>query len=262
MTQIAIENAAWKAWPALEEKQLSYGVLRYANGISRRANSLNVRVDQIVDPARVRVDTETFFTARGLPSIVRIVEPMADRRDWLTLDSYLSGCEYRQVAKTAVMHCILGKSRKIVRPLATPSCQQVDVMEWLQAWHVISCKTDMELLTHTAMMQKLASPAHFLVLRHAEGEAVSCGMAVRNGDLLGVFGIATADVHRGLGYATAVVGQLLRWGESVGIKSAYLQVEQDNCAAVSVYRKLGFRKLYDYWYREKQFNTKHLQRQL
>ncbi len=66
-----LELAARKAWPALEELESKHGVLRYAAGASRRANSLSPSVVGMRAPARLMQMSESWFYPRGLPSILR-----------------------------------------------------------------------------------------------------------------------------------------------------------------------------------------------
>ncbi|NOX51602.1 MAG: GNAT family N-acetyltransferase [Gammaproteobacteria bacterium] len=51
------------------------------------------------------------------------------------------------------------------------------------------------------------------------------------------------------GFAREVVEGLLTWAYQRGAKRSYLQVVLDNKAVLHMYNKLGFRKIYHYWYR-------------
>ncbi len=75
-----------------------------------------------------------------------------------------------------------------------------------------------------------------------------CGLAVRSGDLVGVFDVATAPAARRRGVARRVTAALLAWGEAAGATRAYLQVAEDNGAARALYASLGFRPAYRYVY--------------
>ncbi|RIV33167.1 GNAT family N-acetyltransferase [Micromonospora radicis] len=77
---------------------------------------------------------------------------------------------------------------------------------------------------------------------YADGTLVGIGRGsvTGQGRWLGLSLIEVLPSARGRGYATAVVHALASWAETVGATDAFLQVEQRNAAAVSLYRKLGF----------------------
>ncbi|MFW9915701.1 MAG: GNAT family N-acetyltransferase, partial [Candidatus Thorarchaeota archaeon] len=51
------------------------------------------------------------------------------------------------------------------------------------------------------------------------------------------------------GIATAINQALAVWGMNCGAKRAYLQVFAENKPALALYRHLGFKEIYQYWYR-------------
>jgi len=59
----------------------------------------------------------------------------------------------------------------------------------------------------------------------------------------------TAAQFRGRGLATAIVTVLSNWALQCGASHAFLQVNDDNAAALAVYRKFGFDTRYAYHYR-------------
>ena len=62
--------------------------------------------------------------------------------------------------------------------------------------------------------------------------------------------VATRVDMRGKGFAGETVAALMAWGASRGAGAAFLQVQNDNQAAIRVYDRLGFgRELYRYHYR-------------
>jgi ribosomal protein S18 acetylase RimI-like enzyme len=44
---------------------------------------------------------------------------------------------------------------------------------------------------------------------------------------------------------------LLAWGKQNGAQHAYLQVMLNNVPALHLYSQLGFKQVYEYWYRIK-----------
>jgi ribosomal protein S18 acetylase RimI-like enzyme len=58
--------------------------------------------------------------------------------------------------------------------------------------------------------------------------------------------------YRKKGYGKLIVESLLGWGKANGAETAYLQVMLNNPNAISLYKQLGFKEVYKYWYRVKQ----------
>ena len=78
--------------------------------------------------------------------------------------------------------------------------------------------------------------------------ADGCGLAVRSGDLVGLFDVATAPHARRRGVARRVTAALLAWGATQGARRAYLQVSEANEAGRALYAGFGFRPAYRYVY--------------
>jgi ribosomal protein S18 acetylase RimI-like enzyme len=260
MNQLEIETAARHAWPALQEVELDCGVLRFARGVSRRANFFNPFPAFRHEPEALVRLTERFFNRYELPSIVRIVAANSGSTGkFAELDACLAAQNYILMTTTRVMTRSLPWQPL---PDTTPEnarISAVDLDSWLRCWHWLTGRTHAELVVHRAMLGRLQGKHTLLVQSTTSGQWLSCGMAVVVGNLLGIFGIATAPEARGQGLATNLVRQLLSWGIHNSCNTAYLQVECANAPAIAVYEKLGFAEAYRYWYREKPFNQLHKQ---
>jgi ribosomal protein S18 acetylase RimI-like enzyme len=90
--------------------------------------------------------------------------------------------------------------------------------------------------------------AGLFVLEH-EGQPVTTAICVQDGDLAGLFEIATASEERGKGYARRTILSALKWARSHGARTAWMQVSADNDAALGLYRSIGFAEVYRYHYR-------------
>ena len=88
-----------------------------------------------------------------------------------------------------------------------------------------------------------------LFLSERDGEAKSSAICVHDGDLAGLFEVATGLSERGRGHGRGIVAAALRWARLRGARHAWLQVEADNAAAVGLYRSIGFKEIYRYHYR-------------
>jgi RimJ/RimL family protein N-acetyltransferase len=81
-----------------------------------------------------------------------------------------------------------------------------------------------------------------------QNAAVGLGVVERG--WIGLFSIDTGAAFRKRGAATAIIRALMKWGQTFGATQTYLQVVPQNAAAMNLYSKLGFKKLYHYHYRE------------
>ncbi len=66
---------------------------------------------------------------------------------------------------------------------------------------------------------------------------------------VGIFNIFTLPEHRGQGCGTAITQALLKWAQTEGARTAFLQVVAENSSAIKVYARFGFIAAYRYHYR-------------
>ncbi|MBD0413523.1 GNAT family N-acetyltransferase [Oryzicola mucosus] len=81
------------------------------------------------------------------------------------------------------------------------------------------------------------------------GQALATAICVHEGDVAGLFEIATDEASRGQGYGRRIILSALKWARLRGAKLAWLQVEERNEGAVRLYKALGFEEVYRYHYR-------------
>ncbi|MEW6268903.1 MAG: GNAT family N-acetyltransferase [Thermodesulfobacteriota bacterium] len=78
---------------------------------------------------------------------------------------------------------------------------------------------------------------------------VAVGFAVLERGWCGVFGMATRAAARRTGAASAILHAFATEGLAAGAPSMYLQVEEDNAPARTLYARAGFATSYRYHYR-------------
>ena len=80
---------------------------------------------------------------------------------------------------------------------------------------------------------------------------IACGLGVLQCGFIGFYDIVTDPAFRRQGHAIHLIESLLGWAGEQGARRAYLQVVLSNTPALALYARLGFRELYQYWYRAK-----------
>ena len=235
------------AWPALQVMLYDGWVLRFADGYTRRANSVSPLYASSQDIEEKIRRCEHFYRRRGLSAIFKMtVESFP-----ASLDNLLAQKGYTVEAPTSVQTLDLGN----IEIISQPAHLEVELTEaWLanQCWLNASSSSvaEEQQLIQQQILQNIV-PATCFASVDEGSEVVACGMGVLEGELLGIFDVATAKEHRRRGHGRQLMLNLLWWGKRNGARTAYLQVMLDNPPALSLYEKLGFREVYQYWYRVK-----------
>jgi len=242
MNYAAVENAAHNAWPAIEEQQMPYGILRFAHGYTRRANSLALFDAETADYETLLADCETFFADRAQPAMIRVPGlPFLSG-----LDRFLSTKGYIAEAPSLVMVQQLND-----QPAVSIAARRLDRTSWLDNYYSISGKSVLERCNHEQLISRIESEIFFAVIDNEQGIPACCALAINYNGVVGIYNVATAPSFRRQQWASVLMTALLDWGRSAGASYAYLQVEESNLPAVSLYRKAGFSELYRYCYRVK-----------
>jgi N-acetylglutamate synthase len=235
-----LEEVALNAWPAFQQVLLDGWVVRFANGYTKRANSVNPLYASRLAPEEKIAACEALYAAQGLPPVFRLTPHTAPPE----LDIMLAERSYRRIDLSVVLHVELG--HPVEQTGAT--LRQVALDDWMPHYsHFTSAPGDAQ-RTHRSILERIATPRLLACLEDA-GEVVACGMGVLEGAYFGLFDIITGARYRNRGYGTALVAGMLAWAQEHGALHAYLQVVGHNDAARRLYARLGFRERYTYWYR-------------
>jgi N-acetylglutamate synthase len=238
----SIEEAALNAWPALQQQLYDGWVLRFAEGYTKRANSINPLYSSNLDLVEKINYCERTFTAMGLPPIFRLSEPFAPTR----LDTELAQRDYQKIDPTLVMGQDLSfipstsASKNVIREQSLP--------HWLELFTQFSGYDPKKQPIHEKMLGMIVLPCLTVSLQTSDN-VVSLGLGVLQGNLFGLFDIITHPDHRKKGYGRELVRLMLLWAKEQGARYAYLQVMKQNSPARHLYAQLGFEDLYRYWYR-------------
>lgn len=209
----SLEHAAALAWPGTEQHWHRGWLLRAGGGHTSRANSA-VPLDFSSSIADLE-GIVSWYSERGL-------DP------WLALPDRLLAVRTDGVKRSRVMVRDLGQAG----PEVAASLHDGPDAAWLACY-------------------QRAVPAEVLTAV-VDGEVVFAsvgGVAVGRGAItvapdgtiwLGISAVHVADAHRRSGHGRAVCEALQAWGIRRGAQRVYVQVLDDNTAAIQLYASLGY----------------------
>ncbi len=237
-----LERRAFAAWPALRTQTRDGWVMRFADGHTKRANSINP-VARGTGDLRTRIAAaEADYAAAGLPPVFRIT-PLAEPG----LDDALAARGYAAFDESLVMTGPLphGDADPEVTIDADPIASG-----WLADFGRAT-EADMKSLETLARMLALRVTGTGFARLTRDFTPLAFAMAVPEGGDLGFFEVLTVPQARGQGLARRTLSACCAWAAAQGATRAYLQVTAGNASAIALYRKLGLETAYRYFYRAK-----------
>lgn len=240
--RVRLEDAALNATAVGAQVLYDGWLVRFARSPAKRVRSVNVLGLSTRTLDERLAYCSSLYARRGLPMMLRITSIGPD----FSLDAELESRGYIHTEETRVMCMPLAP-----RPCARGDLQflTVDAGRFAAALGEMRGSTSEHVDEHRTRLQGLAVDILPVLAMDAAGLTVAAGLAVRDGDMLGLFDIVADPAQRRKGYAGALIGHLLAQGAAGGAATAYLQVEPENSAARALYGRHGFKDCYSYWYR-------------
>lgn len=238
-----LEAASFRAWPAASARYDGAWVIRLTAGHpARRLNSVNPLDpgdDNNLEERIARAARQ--FAAYGRPLTFRI-SPLSGRG----IEERLDRLGWHRLSQSLVMRIT------ITEALVSDALDQIplkDMGRFISAAIAIgSLRKDLR-PGLSEVISSIKSEAGLFVMER-ERKPVSTAICVQDGDLAGLFEVATQADKRGQGYGRRTILSALKWSRARGARTAWLQVEEDNEAALGLYRSLGFEEVYRYHYRQ------------
>ncbi|MFI6386027.1 GNAT family N-acetyltransferase [Nonomuraea sp. NPDC050540] len=215
-----------EAWPAFEQHERDGWVLRYAGGVTDRANSVYARnVPEDMDAALE--DAERFYAERGLKPVFTVGDPGLDR--------VLERRGYRRTRPVLAMVARLGSLPEA--PAHPVRIEDEPWDAWMDAWWSV----DGRYADRIGDARRIVTgvPAWYAAVER-DGVPLAVGRGVPQGDTLGIYCMATLPAARRRGLGRSVIRALVRRAVPAGMSSAYLVVTEANENAIGLYRGEGF----------------------
>lgn len=238
------EELQWNAWPAFQTLCADGWLLRYGRGFTKRANSVYPLYPAALGFEEKIAACEAFYRDKGQAVCFKLTEASQPAG----LDAELARRGYARIDEVSIQ----------TRPLAGLPAAQHGILrtspemtaEWLEVFCSLAPERAKDKETIRELFRLPLPPCQYGLLE-VEGQIVACGLAVRQGEHVGLFDIVTDPAYRRLGYGEALLLHMLNLAVEEGARVAYLQVLAANAAAMSLYAKLGFSEKYKQWYRIK-----------
>jgi ribosomal protein S18 acetylase RimI-like enzyme len=240
-----LEEVSFRAWAALETERYDGWVLRFANGYTGRANSVNPLYASTLNVREKIAYCADWYQRRGVRLRFRLNPAMQPPE----LESVLDSAGFSRREESWVMTASLATAALGTHPTNLDiTLESAPSERWMHNFCRLHPSHAPHLITMQAIMGRITGTQYYATL-WAAGEAVAMGLGVREGEYAGLFDIITREDQRGKGYGRALVGELLRAAAQDGATLGYLQVAAQNTPAMALYRGFGFQIAYPYWYR-------------
>lgn len=239
-----IEELSFNAWPSLETILYDGWIIRFANGYTKRSNSVNPLYPSTRDPLEKIETCEGIFHSKQMPVIFKLTSDPSQQE----LDELLEEREYIDIEPTSV---------RILDIHKVPSTCLNDIVVYTSAeekWLKEYCRLVNIKYGHMETLKLLLDsimPEKYFISLLENNEVVACGLGVIEKGYIGIYDVVVDSALRGKGYGEKLMLDLLELGRRRGVEFSYLQVVARNIPAVHLYAKLGYKEKYKYWYRVK-----------
>ena len=246
-----IEDLSLNAWPSYQMQVYDGWIIRYSHFYTHRTNSVE-QIGPSALPLTEKVEyCEQIYRRWNTPSIFKIT-PLCQPE----LEPLLIQRGYHIEHSTDVMVLELDDTYYIEETPSIPlKIQKHIAPAWIEGLFQLKETTNP---IHRKIVPSMyaAIPKDVIALSiRKKGKRIATGLGILDRDYIGIYAIHVAEEYRHRGYADLVVRTLLSEGMKAGASKAYLQVVSDNTPALNLYNKIGFRKLYTYWFRVKKETT-------
>jgi N-acetylglutamate synthase len=228
-----LEAVAYDFWRAPEVAELDGWRLRFAHGVTGRANSVwpngpgELPLDEKIGRA------EDWYRARGVPVLFQLTEAArpAGLEDALVARGYEAG--------SSVSVQVASLDDVLERTNGEALIGELDAA-WIALW------AGTRGFENHDVARAILTDGETAFARVGD---VAVGRGVAVGKWLGITSMATLPEARRRGHARSIVHALARWAAARGCEGAIVQVDAANGVALTLYAGVGFVPHHEYRYR-------------
>lgn len=234
------------AWPAKQYSFFNGWVVRFSHGMFDRANSV-LPLNYFGRNCEKDVHKiEEMYQNRHLKVTFQIPEYTSPEN----LDNILENMNYNVKSPTAVMMKTLTQKNADSSSFHYIS-QRADFDDtWFKTFQTFSNMPVEKSIQMKAIIQRIIPETIFFTVKEDDQE-VGVTLGVFERQYLGIYSLLVDPMKRRRSFGYSLMRFIENWCINNFIQIIYLQVEQDNRAALNMYTKLGYIQLYSYHYRIK-----------
>lgn len=238
------EELSLNAWPSLQTKLYDGWILRFANGYTKRSNSINPLYSSTLSLTRKLEFCEQVYRQQNLPTIFKVTPASLPRQ----IDNLLTQRDYTRLDETSVRLLPMEQYRAR-NPEGVWITGSFDA-GWLESY--FQCANLVNDIWREAARRILGNILSEVIViqKMVDGKTVGCGYGAIENGYMGIFDIIVAENYRGKGYGRDLLDGLLSAALQRNVGQTYLAVMIGNNPAENLYHNLGFREIYRYWYRK------------
>jgi ribosomal protein S18 acetylase RimI-like enzyme len=213
-------------------------LIRLSPGKAKRSRCINALQQGSLPLDDLLARCQASFDAAGLPLCVRVT-PWSQPAD---LDALLAAKGWGSFDAADVL--VLAQIKPEPAPVALTA---LDAAGYAALVGELRGSTPTAIAAHAERIANAPVRYQGFALHDGSGQLLACGQMVVDGDIVGLYDIASAVPRQGHG--ERLCRALLSLAHSQGARQAYLQVGSDNDVAQRLYFRLGFSFAYRYHYR-------------
>jgi len=207
-----LEGLSLTAWPSLHTLVYDGWLLRFSDGYTKRANSVNPLFSSTLPLADKLSHCERLYSARGLKVIFKLTHASSPPN----LDAVLEDRGYQEIDCTSVQTLALTADFH-------PEHEDFEVFnELTDTWVDSFCSLNKSAAKNRSALVHILEhilPPTFYVSLLVKGKVVACGFAVLDGSMISFYDIFTKVSQRKKGYGEQIMLHLLELGKNYGIST-------------------------------------------
>ena len=235
---LELDQICNSTWPATENYENSGWLMRAANGVTNRANSIlplaaNLEGGPLTDFAEKLEVAREFYRKANLPTIFQVALPT-----WQVLSEKLRSIGATESLRGNTMVADLTSDKQIV----PAGIEIVESDQFSKEWLEVHPTPGIENILSGCR-------ATYLTVVKDGQTIAACRIALANG-WSSITRVYVQQDFRGLGIGKTIMAAALEASFAQGATKAVLQVEASNAIAIGVYESLGFNFHHEYSYLE------------